>query len=64
MAGDLLLLAVQGGGGAVVLRLPLELLQQHHRAVPQVQLRLPLGPVLLAMRQAKTTIFIRQSAFL
>ncbi|KAL5216516.1 hypothetical protein ABZP36_007917 [Zizania latifolia] len=52
MAGHLLVLAVQGGRVAVVLRLPLVVLQQHDRVVPALQLQLPTVPHVAAMRQA------------
>jgi hypothetical protein len=51
MAGDLLVLAVPGVGGAVVLRLHDDLLQRDDRRLPAVQLRLPRVPTVATMRQ-------------
>lgn len=51
MAGDLLVLAVPGVGGAIVLRLHDDLLQRDDRRLPAVQLRLPRVPTVATMRQ-------------
>ncbi|KAL5675357.1 hypothetical protein ACJX0J_011488, partial [Zea mays] len=55
MAGDLLVLAVPGVGGAVVLRLHDDLLQRDDRRLPAVQLRLPRVPTVATMRQRRST---------
>uniref|UniRef100_A0A0D9W7P5 COBRA-like protein n=1 Tax=Leersia perrieri TaxID=77586 RepID=A0A0D9W7P5_9ORYZ len=53
MAGHLLVLAVQGGRVADVLRLPLVVLQRHDRAVPALQLSLSTVSHGAAMHQAR-----------
>ncbi|XP_023157538.1 uncharacterized protein [Zea mays] len=52
---DLLVLAVPGVGGAVVLRLHDDLLQRDDRRLPAVQLRLPRVPTVATMRQRRST---------
>lgn len=53
MAGDLLVLAVPGVGGAVVLRLHDDVLQRDDCGLPALQLRLPRVLAVATMRQAK-----------